>query len=172
MTPCDASTINPARHQLPSPGGRHHPSPGPGEVLIHVAFAGVTGPTCFSGRAATAAARCLPLPGAGGQWHGHRCGRGGDRTRRGDTVCALTPGGGYADYVTAPAGHCLPVPRTSACASRMPAGDDDDGLAPDRRGRLQAGQRVLIHGGSSGIGTTPSRWPSGLAPAASSPPWQ
>jgi putative PIG3 family NAD(P)H quinone oxidoreductase len=73
----------------------------------------------------------------------------------GDRVCALTHGGGYADYTVAPAGQCLPVPE--------PLGMAEAAALPEalltiwhnlyQRCRLLAGERVLIHGGASGIGT-------------------
>jgi len=74
----------------------------------------------------------------------------------GDQVCALLPGGGYAEYVTTPAAHCLPVPegmglREAAC---LPETFFTVWSNVFMRGGLQAGERFLVHGGSSGIGTT------------------
>ncbi|MDP5349037.1 MAG: NAD(P)H-quinone oxidoreductase, partial [Paracoccaceae bacterium] len=74
----------------------------------------------------------------------------------GDHVCALLPGGGYAEYVATPAAHCLPVPKgmnlkQAAC---LPETFFTVWSNVFQRGGLRAGERFLIHGGSSGIGTT------------------
>ena len=74
----------------------------------------------------------------------------------GDQVCALLPGGGYAEYVATPAAHCLPVPdgmglKEAAC---LPETYFTVFSNVFQRGGLQAGERFLVHGGSSGIGTT------------------
>ena len=74
----------------------------------------------------------------------------------GDQVCALLPGGGYAEYVATPAAHCLPIPqgmglREAAC---LPETYFTVWSNVFQRGALQAGERFLVHGGSSGIGTT------------------
>jgi len=74
----------------------------------------------------------------------------------GDKVCALLPGGGYAEYVATPAAHCLPVPegmgmREAAC---LPETFFTVWSNVFQRGGLKAGERFLVHGGSSGIGTT------------------
>ena len=74
----------------------------------------------------------------------------------GDKVCGLLPGGGYAEYVATPAAHCLPVPagmgmKEAAC---LPETFFTVWTNVFMRGGLKAGERILIHGGSSGIGTT------------------
>ena len=74
----------------------------------------------------------------------------------GDLVCALLPGGGYAEFVATPAAHCLPVPegmglKEAAC---LPETYFTVFSNVFQRGGLQAGERFLVHGGSSGIGTT------------------
>lgn len=76
--------------------------------------------------------------------------------RVGDRVCALLPGGGYAEYVATPAAHCLPVPdgMTMKQAACLPETFFTVWSNVFQRGRLQAGERFLVHGGSSGIGTT------------------
>ena len=76
--------------------------------------------------------------------------------REGETVCALTPGGGYADYCTAPAGFCLPVPKglTELEAASLPETYFTVWNNLFDRGRLKCGETVLIHGGTSGIGVT------------------
>ena len=74
----------------------------------------------------------------------------------GDKVCALLPGGGYAEYVMTPAAHCLPIPnglslKEAAC---LPETCFTVWSNVVTRGGLKAGERFLVHGGSSGIGTT------------------
>jgi NADPH2:quinone reductase len=74
----------------------------------------------------------------------------------GDQVCALLPGGGYAEYVATPAAHCLPVPdgmglKDAAC---LPETCFTVWTNVFMRGGLKAGEKFLVHGGSSGIGTT------------------
>jgi putative PIG3 family NAD(P)H quinone oxidoreductase len=85
-----------------------------------------------------------------------RVGAGVTRWKAGDRVCALTPGGGYAEYCVVDAGHCLPVPRglSMAQASVLPETYFTVWTNLFQRGRLQAGESVLVHGGSSGIGLT------------------
>jgi putative PIG3 family NAD(P)H quinone oxidoreductase len=76
--------------------------------------------------------------------------------RRGDTVCALVSGGGYAEYCAAPAPQCLPIPRglTVEEAAGMPETYFTVWTNVFERARLQGGESILIHGGASGIGTT------------------
>ena len=79
------------------------------------------------------------------------------RWREGDAVCALVAGGGYAEYCAVPAVQCLPVPAGAARWSRrrrMPETFFTVWTNVFERGRLQAGESMLVHGGSSGIGTT------------------
>jgi NADPH2:quinone reductase len=83
-------------------------------------------------------------------------GEGVREVAQGDKVCALLPGGGYAEYVATPAAHCLPIPkgmemREAAC---LPETYFTVWSNVFQRGGLQAGERFLVHGGSSGIGTT------------------
>ncbi|MBC7982815.1 MAG: NAD(P)H-quinone oxidoreductase [Candidatus Obscuribacterales bacterium] len=74
----------------------------------------------------------------------------------GDAVCALTHGGGYAEYCAADASHCLPVPKgmTLLQAAALPENFFTVWTNVWDRGRLKAGERFLVHGGSSGIGLT------------------
>lgn len=128
-----------------------------GEVLIRVAYAGVNRPDALQRAGAYA-----PPPGAsdlpGLEASGEIVALGPDAQgwRLGDKVCALLPGGGYAEYVTTPAAHCLPVPegmslREAAC---LPETCFTVWSNVVMRGGLKAGERFLVHGGSSGIGTT------------------
>jgi NADPH:quinone reductase len=74
----------------------------------------------------------------------------------GDLVCALTPGGGYAEYCAAPAANCLPIPQglTLAEAAALPENYFTVWSNVFDRGRLQAGEKFLVHGGAGGIGYT------------------
>jgi len=139
------------------PATRAVPVPGVGEIVIRLAWAGVNRPD-----AAQRAGSYAPPPGASdlpgleGAGHVAAVGPGVTRWREGDQVCALLPGGGYAEYVACPADHALPVPagldlRAAAC---LPETFFTVWTNVVLRGGLQAGERFLVHGGSSGIGTT------------------
>ncbi len=84
------------------------------------------------------------------------CGEGVTSWQVGDAVCALTPGGGYAEYCTTPAVCCLPIPKglTLLEAASLPENYFTVWNNVFDRGRLARGENVLIHGGSSGIGLT------------------
>ncbi|WP_245594964.1 NAD(P)H-quinone oxidoreductase [Gemmobacter nectariphilus] len=139
------------------PSTRPLPVPGHGEILIRVAFAGVNRPDALQ-RAGNYAPPpgASPLPGLEASGHVVAMGAGVTRWRLGDAVCALLPGGGYAEYVLCPADHALPVPagmalREAAC---LPETFFTVWTNVVQRGRLKAGERFLVHGGTSGIGTT------------------
>ncbi len=133
------------------------PAPGPGEVLIRVAAAGVNRPDLLQRQGAYP-----PPPSAspilGLEVAGTVAALGADVTRwqLGDRVCALTPGGGYAEYCVAPAAHCLPIPAGLSLieAAALPETAFTVWGNLFFRGRLKAGESVLVHGGTSGIGTT------------------
>jgi putative PIG3 family NAD(P)H quinone oxidoreductase len=96
------------------------------------------------------------LPGLEGAGEIVALGAGVSGWQVGDAVCALLPGGGYAEYVATPAAHCLPVPagmglREAAC---LPETFFTVWSNVFQRGGLRGGERFLVHGGSSGIGTT------------------
>jgi putative PIG3 family NAD(P)H quinone oxidoreductase len=139
------------------PVERPRPSPAAGEVLIKVAGAGVNRPDVFQRRG-----RYPPPPGAsdipGLEVSGVVDALGADVRdfRVGDAVCALVAGGGYAEYCTAPVPQCLPAPRglDLASAGAIPETFFTVWTNVFERGRLQAGESLLVHGGSSGIGTT------------------
>lgn len=133
------------------------PAPGPGEVLIEVHVAGVNRPDVLqrSGN--------YPPPKGASPYLGLEVagivaavGIGVDTWRVGDRVCALTPGGGYAEYCLADARHCLPVPEglTLLQAAALPETYLTVWANLFDRARLESGQSVLVHGGSSGIGLT------------------
>ncbi|MGB7261309.1 MAG: alcohol dehydrogenase catalytic domain-containing protein, partial [Albidovulum sp.] len=133
------------------------PQPGPGQILIKVAFAGVNRPDALQRAGAYAPPpSASPLPGLEASGHIAALGAGVAGLSIGDAVCALLPGGGYADYVVTPAAQALPIPqgldlRAAAC---LPETCFTVWSNVFMRGGLQAGERFLVHGGSSGIGTT------------------
>ena len=147
----------PGEPEVLVPVERPRPSPAAGEVLIKVAGAGVNRPDVFQRRG-----RYPPPPGAsdipGLEVSGVVDALGADVRdfRVGDAVCALVAGGGYAEYCTAPVPQCLPAPRglDLASAGAIPETFFTVWTNVFERGRLQAGESLLVHGGSSGIGTT------------------
>lgn len=151
--------------EISQPGGpdvlkptrRPRPEPEAGQVVIKVAYAGVNRPDALQ-RAGNYAPPpdASDLPGLEASGEVTAVGQGVSWPAIGDQVCALLPGGGYAEYVTTPAAHCLPVPngmglKEAAC---LPETYFTVWTNVFMRGGLNAGERILIHGGSSGIGTT------------------
>jgi NADPH:quinone reductase len=138
-------------------GERPMPRPGPGEVLIKVVAAGVNRPDVIQRYG-----KYPPPPGAsdilGLEVAGHIADRGEGvaQWRDGDAVCALVAGGGYAEYCVAPQGQCLRPPDTLSLveAAAVPETFFTVWTNVFERGRLQANETILVHGGSSGIGTT------------------
>ena len=138
-------------------GERPVPEPGEGEVLIKVAAAGVNRPDVMQ-----RTGMYPPPPGAsdipGLEIAGTVAALGADAggVQEGDLVCALVAGGGYADYCVAPASLCLPVPEvlSAAQAAAIPETFFTVWTNVFDRGRLASGESLLVHGGSSGIGTT------------------
>ena len=133
------------------------PVPGHGQIVIRVAYAGVNRPDALQ-RAGLYAPppTASPLPGLEASGTVVAMGLGVNRWQIGDKVCALLPGGGYAEYVATQASHALPVPesvsmRDAAC---LPETCFTVWSNMVTRGGLRAGERFLVHGGSSGIGTT------------------
>jgi NADPH:quinone reductase len=133
------------------------PQPAAGQILIRVEWAGVNRPDALQ-RAGLYAPppTASPLPGLEAAGRVAAVGSGVSRWREGDAVCALLPGGGYAEYVVTPADHALPIPdgmapREAAC---LPETFFTVWSNVFMRGGLRAGERFLVHGGSSGIGTT------------------
>ena len=134
--------------------------PGPvaryGEVVIRVAYAGVNRPDALQ-RAGlyNPPATASDLPGLEAAGQVVSVGQGVTWPQVGDQVCALLPGGGYAELVATPAAHCLPIPKgldlkQAAC---LPETAFTVWSNVVTRGGLRAGERFLVHGGSSGIGT-------------------
>ena len=153
MTAIEISEPGPPRVLRPTQ--RPIPQPGPAEVLIRTAAAGVNRPDTKQRQGLYP-----PPPGAsdipGLEVSGEVVARGAAVTvpAIGEKVCALLAGGGYAEYVVAPAAQCLPVPRTLSL--------EEAGVIPEtfftvylnvfERAALQPGETLLVHGGSSGIG--------------------
>jgi NADPH2:quinone reductase len=151
--------------EISRPGGpevlglveRRTPEPGPREVLIAVAAAGVNRPDVFQREG-----KYAPPPGAsdlpGLEVAGRVVARGAEvhEWHEGDLVCALLAGGGYAEYCAAPAPQCLPIPSGLSLvqAAALPETVFTVWANVFERGSLSSGDVLLVHGGSSGIGTT------------------
>jgi putative PIG3 family NAD(P)H quinone oxidoreductase len=133
------------------------PQPKAGEVVIEVHYAGVNRPDVLQ-----RSGNYPPPPGAspfiGLEVAGRVSAVAADVTqwKAGDLVCALTPGGGYAEYCAVPAPHCLPIPKGLSLreAGALPENFYTVWTNVFDRGRLKAGETFLVHGGSSGIGLT------------------
>lgn len=139
------------------PCTRPVPGPGPGQILIRLAYAGVNRPDALQRAGAYAPPPgASPLPGLEGAGHVVAVGPGVVDWSPDDAVCALLPGGGYAEYALCAAAHALPLPegldlRAAAC---LPETSFTVWSNVVMLGGLRAGERFLVHGGSSGIGTT------------------
>ncbi len=132
------------------------PEPGPGEVLIKVAFAGVNRPDVIQRQGHyPAPPGASPLPGLEVAGTVARLGEGVDSLLPGEPVCALVAGGGYAEYCVADAGLCLPVPESLPLheAAALPEGLFTVWHNVFERGWASEGETMLVHGGTSGIGT-------------------
>ncbi|MEL7261979.1 MAG: NAD(P)H-quinone oxidoreductase [Pseudomonadota bacterium] len=151
--------------EINAPGGpevlqpveRPRPVAAHGQVVIEVAWAGVNRPDALQ-RAGlyNPPPTASDLPGLEASGRIVEVGPGVSGWSVGDAVCALLPGGGYAEFVATPAAHCLPVPdgmglKQAAC---LPETYFTVWSNVFSRGALQGGERFLVHGGSSGIGTT------------------
>jgi putative PIG3 family NAD(P)H quinone oxidoreductase len=133
------------------------PRPGAGEVLVKVHAAGVNRPDIMQRQGGyNPPPGASPVPGL--EISGVIVEAAPDVTgwKIGDQVCALVSGGGYAEYCVAPAPQCLPVPKglTMVEAAGLPETYYTVWTNVFQRGRLKAGETFLLHGGSSGIGTT------------------
>jgi NADPH2:quinone reductase len=151
--------------EITKPGGpevlqitdRPVPEPAAGQVILKVAYAGVNRPDALQRAGAyDPPPGASDLPGLEASGEVVAVGAGVEGLAVGDQVCALLPGGGYAEYVATPAAHCLPVPagmglKEAAC---LPETFFTVWSNVFTRGGLKAGERFLVHGGSSGIGTT------------------
>lgn len=136
---------------------RPMPVPGSGEVLIAVEAAGVNRPDVLQRLGEYPPPHgASDIPGLEVAGRVVAAGLGVHRFNLGDAVCALVTGGGYASHCVAPEPQCLPVPDgfTMVEAAALPEAMFTVWHNLFERGRLVAGESVLIHGGSSGIGTT------------------
>lgn len=139
------------------PASRPVPQPGAGEVLIRVAAAGVNRPDVLQRRGMyPPPAGVTDIPGLEVAGEVARAGTGVTDLAIGARVCALVAGGGYAEYVTAPAVQCLPIPAGLSMeeAAALPETFFTVYYNVFMRSRLRSGETLLVHGGSSGIGTT------------------
>ena len=133
------------------------PKPGPGQVLIEVAAAGVNRPDCLQRQGVYP-----PPPGESdipgleiaGKVVAH--GEGVRTPAKGEDVCALLGSGGYAEYALAHASLCLPVPKALGVVASAGIPENYFTVFDNifTRGRLAPGETLLVHGGSSGIGST------------------
>lgn len=151
--------------EISQPGGpevltvveREKPVLKAGEVLIKVSAAGINRPDVFQRKGSyPPPADASDLPGlevAGVIVEGDVS---GTDLKIGDRVCALTPGGGYAEYCAAPAGNCLPIPKglSDIEAAGLPETYFTVWTNVFDRGALAKDEALLVHGGASGIGTT------------------
>jgi len=158
--PATMTAIDPA-----APGGpdvlvavtRPVPQPGPDEVLVRVAAAGVNRPDVLQRLGLYPMPPGVPtIPGLEIAGIVVAVGEAVERWRIGDAVCALVAGGGYAEYCTAPAGQCLPVPAGMAMtdAAGLPETWFTVWSNVMDRGHARPGETLLVHGGTSGIGVT------------------
>ena len=133
------------------------PVVGAQQVLVQVRFSGINRPDLFQRKGNYPAPKGAPqdIPGLEMAGEVVACGERVTRWKPGDRVCALLAGGGYAEFVAVHAGHCLPLPEEVS--------DVDGAALPEtlftvwhnvfQRGELKRGQRLLVHGGSGGIGS-------------------
>ena len=151
--------------EISEPGGpevlrpteRPLPVPGQGQILIRIAFAGVNRPDALqrTGQYAPPPG-ASDLPGLEASGTVAATGPGVTRWKPGDAVTALLPGGGYAEYAVTHESHALPIPRGMAMGPAAALCETFFTVWSNvfTRGGLQAGETFLVHGGTSGIGTT------------------
>ena len=148
-TPGGPEVLKPVQRPLPKAAA--------GQVLIKVEAAGINRPDVFQRKGAyPAPAGASGLPGlevSGTIVEGDLA---GTDFKIGDAVCALLPGGGYAQYALAQAEHCLPVPNGFSMVEAAGIPETFFTVYSNiwMRGQLQKGETLLVHGGASGIGTT------------------
>ncbi|MEO4000792.1 NAD(P)H-quinone oxidoreductase [Mesorhizobium sp. CAU 1732] len=139
------------------PERRDVPTPGTGEILVRVRAAGVNRPDVFQRKGAYPPPKgASDLPGLEVAGEVAALGAGATRWRIGDAVAALTPGGGYAEYAIVHESNALPIPHgfTFTEAAAIPETFFTVWHNVFQRGGLKPGETFLVHGGSSGIGTT------------------
>ena len=159
--------------EISHPGGpdvlriaeRPRPTPGPGEVLIAVAAAGINRPDVMQRKGIYPPPRgASDIPGLEVAGHVVAQGEGVREPALGAQVCALVTGGGYAEYCVAPAALCLPIPQglDAVQAASLPETLFTVWSNVFERARLQTGESLLVHGGSSGIGVAAIQMASAL----------
>jgi NADPH2:quinone reductase len=139
------------------PERRPVPQPADGEVLVKVAAAGVNRPDVMQRQGLYPPPKGVTdIPGLEIAGEVVALGSGATRWKPGDKVMALVVGGGYAEYCPAHESHCLPVPAllTMVAAGAVPETFFTVWHNVFERGGLKSGETLLVHGGSSGIGTT------------------
>jgi putative PIG3 family NAD(P)H quinone oxidoreductase len=149
--------VAPGAPSVLRPTRRPVPQPGPGEVLIRVAAAGVNRPDVLQRQGAyPPPPGVTDIPGLEVAGEIVAVGAAVDTHSLGEPVCALVAGGGYAEYATAPAVQCLPVPKPLSVveAAALPETFFTVYLNVMERAALRPGETLLVHGGGSGIGTT------------------
>lgn len=151
------SIAQPGGPEVLVPGERAVPAPRAGEVLIRVAAAGVNRPDVLQRQGGYPPPPGAPdIPGLEVAGEIVALGEGVDAAQLGRQVMALVPGGGYAQYCCAPLPNTLPIPAGLSMeeAAAMPETFFTVWHNVFQRGRLKAGETFLVHGGTSGIGTT------------------
>jgi NADPH:quinone reductase len=149
--------VKPGKPEVLVPATRPVPRPAEGELLVKVAAAGVNRPDVLQRKGAyNPPPGTTDIPGLEVAGTVVALGEGVAGWQVGDGVTALVAGGGYAEYCVAPAPQCLPVPRghDMVHAAALPETFFTVWTNVFERGRLQPGESLLVHGGSSGIGTT------------------
>ena len=148
----------PGKPEVLVPQERDVPAPKTGEVLVKVAAAGVNRPDVMQreGKYPPPAGAPQDIPGLEIAGEVVALGEGVQRWKVGDKICALVPGGGYAEYMTVHESNALPViPQlTMVEAAAIPETFFTVWHNVFERGGLKSGETMLLHGGSSGIGTT------------------
>lgn len=150
---------------ISSPGGpevlvpeqREVPQPGPGEILVKIAAAGVNRPDVLQRMGKyVVPPGASDLPGLEIAGTVVALGEGATRHKIGDKVMSLTPGGGYAEYCLVPDSHAMTVPPNLSLieAAALPETVMTVWHNVFERGALKPNETLLVHGGSSGIGTT------------------
>ncbi len=133
------------------------PQPGPSQVLIRVKAAGINRADVLQRKGVyPPPPGASDIPGLEVAGEIESCGENVTEWQPGDRVCALLPGGGYAEYAVAAAAECLPVPNTVSAEEAAGLPETVLTVWSNVMGRaaLQPGEKFLVHGGSSGIGTT------------------
>ena len=158
----------PGGPEVLKPAKRPVPTPGPDEILIKVAATGVNRPDALQRAGAYPPPKgASDLPGLETAGTVAAVGADARRWAVGDRVAALCPGGAYAEYVVVPADHALPVPGglSMAEAAALPETVFTVWSNVFERGVLKAGESLLIHGGSSGIGTSAIQLKASMMPS-------